>query len=237
VRPAPSIRQLRAGREFADGDRVAAQMASFSYVLVDEASRTGLLVDPAYAPTELAGLLDLEGIALAGVVLTHYHPDHAGGRLGTIAIKGIAELLEHHDVPVHVQRAEVDLVARSTGVDPGSLVAHDSGDRLGLGESEVVLIHTPGHTPGSQCLLVEGALLTGDTLFLEGCGRTDLPGGDAHALYDSLFNRLGALDENLVVLTGHDYSSLPSATLAYVRAHNPSLAPASEATWVARHGG
>lgn len=237
MRPHPAVRQLRAGRDFAAGDRVANQMANFAYALVDEASRTALLVDPAYAPLELAGLLELDGITLAGVVLTHYHPDHAGGRLGNFPVAGIAELLDEVDVPVHVQRDEVVWVARSAGVGEDCLVAHDGGDTLALGESQVTLLHTPGHTPGSQCLLVGDAVLTGDTLFLDGCGRTDLPGGDPHALYDSLFHRLAALDGGTVVLAGHDYSTEPSASLASVRAHNPFLAPSDEVAWVARQGG
>lgn len=231
----PSVRQLRAGRDFATGDRVAAQMANFAYALVDEATRSALLVDPAHAPLELTGQLELDGLSLAGVVLTHYHPDHAGGRLGNFPVAGIAELLERFDVPVHVQRDEAAWVARAVGLDEDSLVAHDAGDHLLLGEREVVLLHTPGHTPGSQCLLLGDAVLTGDTLFLDGCGRTDFPGGDPHALYDSLFHRLAALPGDTLVLAGHDYSPDPSASLAAVRARNPSLAPVDEPSWVARH--
>lgn len=230
----PAVRQLRAGRDFAAGDRVANQMANYAYALVDEETRTALLVDPAYAPLELVGLLELDGIALAGVLLTHYHPDHAGGRLGNFPVAGIAELLEAVDVPVHVHRDEVAWVARSAGVGEDCLVPHGGGDTLSLGASVVTLLHTPGHTPGSQCLLVGDAVLTGDTLFLDGCGRTDLPGGDPHDLYDSLFHRLGALGGDTVVLAGHDYSSEPTASLAVVRARNPFLAPAAEEAWVAR---
>lgn len=234
---APAIRQLRAGRDFAAHDRIAAQMANFAYALVDEVSHTALLVDPAHAPVELADALEHAELRLVGIVLTHYHADHAGGRLGNFPVAGVAELVEHLEVPIHVQRDELDWVARGTGLDTGALVAHDSGDTLPLGGHQVTLVHTPGHTPGSQCLLVDGAVLTGDTLFLEGCGRTDLPGGDPRALYDSLFHRLAGLPGETVVLAGHDYSAVASATLAEVRAANPFLAPLDEDVWVARQGG
>lgn len=234
---APAIRQLRAGRDFAAHDRVAAQMANFAYALVDEAGRTALLVDPAHAPVELTDALERAQLRLVGVVLTHYHADHAGGRLGSRPVAGVAELLEHLEVPVHVQRDELDWVARGTGLDTGALVGHDGGDTLQLGAHRVTLVHTPGHTPGSQCLVLDGAVLTGDTLFLDGCGRTDFPGGDPRALYDSLFHRLAPLPGETVVLAGHDYSAVPSATLAEVRAANPFLAPLDEEAWVARQGG
>ena len=234
---APVIRQLRSGRDFATGDRLAAQMANFTYALVDEPTRTALLVDPAHAPLELVEGLARDGLELVGVVLTHHHADHAGGRLGNLPVAGVAELLERHDVPVHVQRAEVPWVARGAGLDEGALVPHDPGDTLRLGDHLLTLVHTPGHTPGSQCLLVDGAVLTGDTLFLDGCGRTDLPGGDPRALYDSLFHRLGALPGDTVVLAGHDYSAVRAATLAEVRATNPFLAALGEDAFLAGQGG
>ena len=235
--PVPSVRQLRAGRDFGAGNRVAAQMANFAYAVVDEPTRTALLVDPAHAPLELWSALERDGIELAGVVLTHYHADHAGGRLGGLPVAGIAELLEHCAVPVHVQRDELPWVRQGTGLDDAALVAHEAGDTLTLGAHRLTLLHTPGHTPGSQCLLVDGAVLTGDTLFLDGCGRTDLPGGDPAALYDSLFRRLATLPGETLVLAGHDYSAVPAATLAEVRAVNPFLAPVDETAWVARQGG
>ena len=90
-------------------------------------------------------------------------------------------LLERVDCPVHVQRDEVPWVPRTTGLAETELVAHDPGDVVTVGAVEIELVHTPGHTPGSQCFLVDGRLVSGDTLFLDGCGRTDLPGSDAGA--------------------------------------------------------
>ncbi len=119
---------------------------------------------------------------LVGAVATHYHPDHIGGTLiGQQHISGVAELHDSTGVPVHVHVDEVTWIVERTGIDESALVAHVDRDQLFVGDIEITLLHTPGHTPGSQCLLVEGRLLSGDTLFIDGCGRTDFPGGDSRA--------------------------------------------------------
>src|SRR5215207_9046444 len=113
---------------------------------------------------------------------------------------------------------ECVLVDPAYGVDDlvdvaeSELVAHDPGDVVTVGEIEIELVHTPGHTPGSQCFLVEGRLVSGDTLFLEGCGRTDLPGSDPGAMYDSL-QRLATLPSDTIVFPGHRYSMPSSASM------------------------
>ena len=99
-------------------------------------------------------------------------------------------------------------------------MVHDSGDTVLVGEIPITLLHTPGHTPGSQCFLLDGMLVAGDTLFLEGCGRTDLPGGDATAMYESLTQRLAKVPDDTVLYPGHLYSSEPSATMGETRARN-----------------
>ena len=123
---------------------------------------------------------------VTGVLATHYHPDHVGGSMMGYTIEGIAALLEQVDCPIHVQRDEVPWVQRTTGVSDDHLAAHDPGDIVKVGSIEVTLIHTPGHTPGSQCFHVDGRLVSGDTLFLDGCGRTDLPGSNPEDMYYSL---------------------------------------------------
>ncbi len=227
------FRQLLSGRDFARADAVASQMANFAYVIGDQARGEAFLVDPAYAPGELVELVAEDSMRVAGVLLTHYHADHAGGSLFGTAVAGVARLLELVTVPVHVQRSEVPWVEATTGLGAGELVAHLPGDVLELGGLRLELIHTPGHTPGSQCVLVEERLVTGDTLFLEGCGRTDLPGGDAGALYESIVQRIGALPDRTLVLPGHAYSPAPSAKLGALRSANPVLVPAARADWLA----
>ena len=115
-------------------------------------------------------------------------------------------------------------------------MAHASDDVVRVGEIPIRLLHTPGHTPGSQCFLVDGRLVAGDTLFLQGCGRTDLPGSDPDAMYDSL-ERLAKLPDDTVVYPGHLYSPEPSASLGETKLRNPVLAPRSADEWLALFGG
>jgi glyoxylase-like metal-dependent hydrolase (beta-lactamase superfamily II) len=230
------FRRLLAGRDFAVGDALAAQMVNFVYALGDRESGDAVLVDPAYRPRELVELVEADGLRVTGAVATHYHPDHVGGDMMGQSIDGIAELLEVRDVPVHVQAKEVPWIERVTGVSAASLVAHGSGDQLAVGNVDVTLIHTPGHTPGSQCLLVEGRLLSGDTLFLEGCGRTDLPGSDPEEMYRTLSQRLTSVSDDTVLCPGHFYADEPSAAMGEVRRTNYVLAPSTSHEWLARFG-
>ena len=128
------------------------------------------------------------------LMMTHYHADHIGGSIREVPIAGIVSLLENIDVPVHVQRAETPWITAALGIEQSSLVEHDSGDIELIGDVSFALVHTPGHTPGSQCIVVDDVLLTGDTLFLDGCGRTDFPGGDPEEL-DRLIGRVKQLRE------------------------------------------
>lgn len=230
------FRQLLAGRDFGVGDVIATQMVNFVYAVGDRESGEVLLIDPAYRPTELVELVEAEGLKVTGVIATHYHPDHVGGDLMGHDIAGIAQLLETTDVPVHVQAPEAEWVTRSTGVGSEALVTHSSGDKLRVGELDVTLIHTPGHTPGSQCVLVEGKLMSGDTLFLEGCGRTDLPGSDPEEMYLTLSQRFNDISDDTVLFPGHFYAALPSAPMGDVRRDNFILAPTTAAQWLALYG-
>lgn len=231
------FRQLLVGRDIAVDDPLARQMVNLVYLIGDRASGEAVAVDPAYAPDEVIDILEADGMRLIGVLATHYHSDHVGGDLFGRDILGIAELLEQLEVPVHVHRDEVPWIERSTGVGRDSLVPHESDDVLQVGEIKIRLLHTPGHTPGSQCFLVDGRLVAGDTLFLQGCGRTDLPGSDPDAMYDSLVNRLAILPDDTVVYPGHLYSPDGSASLAETKRKNPVLAPRSAEEWLALFGG
>jgi len=228
------FRQLLSGLDFAVDDNVAEQMVNFVYAFGDRETADAVLVDPAYRPAELIDLIEADGMRVSGVFATHYHPDHVGGNLGgRVQIDGIVEMLERIDVPIHVQADEVEWVTKVTGVGEDSLVAHAAGDVVSVGGFEVSLIHTPGHTPGSQCLLVNGRLISGDTLFLDGCGRTDLPGSDPEEMYRTLTNRLSDISDDTILFPGHLYSADPSAPMGDVRQHNRALVPASAEQWLA----
>lgn len=228
------FQQLESGSDFAVDDLLARQMVNFAYAVGDRETGEALLVDPAYRPNELVDRVEADGLRVIGAIATHYHADHVGGRLSSqFDIAGIVELLDRLDLPVHVHRDEAHWISERTGVEAGSLVTHESGDEVRVGNLVVTLIHTPGHTPGSQCVLVEGRLLSGDTLFLEGCGRTDLPGSDPAEMYRTLTQRLSGLDNDVVLFPGHHYSTECSAPLGTVRSKNFVLAPTSAEQWLA----
>lgn len=213
------FRQLLSGRDFAPGDMVAQQMRNFAYLIGDRETGDAVVVDPAYAAGELLDTLESDGMHLSGVLVTHHHPDHVGGSMMGFTLRGVTELLERVEVPIHVNSHEAPWVSRVTGVPETDLTPHEHGDKVDVGDIEIELLHTPGHTPGSQCFLVDGRLVAGDTLFLDGCGRTDFPGGDVDEMYRSL-QQLAALSGNPTVFPGHWYSTQPSANLSDVKRTN-----------------
>ena len=213
------FRQLLSGRDFAVGDPLASQMVNFVYAVGDRRSGECVLVDPAYAVRELVDLVGADGMTVTGALATHYHPDHVGGSMMGHSIEGISELLDHVDCPVHVQRDEIEWVVKSTSVTADHLVGHDSGDVVKVGDIEINLVHTPGHTPGSQCFFVDDRLIAGDTLFLDGCGRTDLPGSDPTKMAESL-RRLKEVPDSTILFPGHRYSIASSATMDVVKETN-----------------
>ena len=230
------FRQLLAGRDFARGNPIAAQMVNFVYLVGDRLTGQCVAVDPAYAVRELVGIAEQDGMSLTGALATHYHPDHVGGDLFGHDLEGVKELLELRPVKVHVQKQEAPWVKRMTGCSDSDLVLHESGDVVDVGAVPIQLIHTPGHTPGSQCFLVANRLVSGDTLFLQGCGRTDLPGGDPRQLYLSLTQKLAKVPDTAVLYPGHLYDPRGSASMGQTRRENSVFVPKSEAEWLAMFG-
>jgi glyoxylase-like metal-dependent hydrolase (beta-lactamase superfamily II) len=231
------FRQLLAGRDFATGDAIARQMVNFVYLIGDRETREAVIVDPAYSIRDLLDVLEADDMTPAGALVTHYHPDHVGGSMMGHTIAGVRELLALRPVPIHVQADEAPWVQRVTGASDSDLVQHTSGDTVQVGEIPIELIHTPGHTPGSQCFFVDGRLVAGDTLFLEGCGRTDLPGGDPAALYESLTQKLAKIPDDAILFPGHLYSAEPSASMGDTRKWNYVFRPRSAQEWLAMFGG
>jgi hydroxyacylglutathione hydrolase len=225
--------QLLAGEDFAIDDRFATTMCNHVYVVGDSVSGEVLLVDPAYDVRALLGRVDKAGLRLAGVLATHYHADHVGGEIFGEHIEGLVDLLELAPVPVHVQKDEVPWVSEMSGAPVSSFVQHLDDDVVQVGSVGVRLLHTPGHTPGSQCFIVGENLVTGDTLFIDGCGRIDLPGADPDAMYTSL-QRLASLPGRLTVWPGHHYSAPRSASLEQVRRSNMALARVGREEWLRR---
>lgn len=230
------FKQLLSGRDFAAHDVIAQQMRNFAYLIGDRETGDCVVVDPAYAANDLLDACESDGMHLSGVLVSHHHPDHVGGSMMGFELKGLAELLERVSVPVHVNTHEADWVSRVTGIAPSELTSHEHGDRVSVGDVEIELLHTPGHTPGSQCFLLDGRLVAGDTLFVEGCGRTDFPGGNVDDMFRSL-QALAQLPDDPTVFPGHWYSAEPSASLSEVRRSNYVYRASNLEQWRMAMGG
>jgi hydroxyacylglutathione hydrolase len=168
---------------------------NFSYVIADEGSGEAAVVDPSFNVDAIMLILKKRDFNLKYVIDTHSHTDHTAGN---------EELKSRFHPKIVAHRL--------------SNVNHDisvsDGDKIRVGKITIRVIHTPGHTPDSICLLTEGKLLTGDTLFVGECGRTDLPGGNAKDMYSSLLQKIATLDDNIEVYPGHDYGREPNSTIA-----------------------
>ncbi|MFF2557377.1 MBL fold metallo-hydrolase [Nocardia sp. NPDC058058] len=224
------FRQLLAGRDWAVGDPIATQMRNFAYLIGDRDTGDCVVVDPAYAAADLVEIAEADGMRLSGVLATHHHPDHVGGTMLGFTLSGVKELLEKVDVAVHVNAEELPWVANVTGIAPSELTGHAHGEKVAVGGFEIELLHTPGHTPGSQCFLFDGRLIAGDTLFVDGCGRTDFPGGNSDDMFRSL-RYLAELQGNPTVYPGHWYSEEPSAELTKIVEKNYVMRPKTLEEW------
>jgi len=195
------------------------QMANYVYLIGSTKTKEVAVVDPAWEIDRIVKLAQADDMRITHILVTHTHPDHVGGKLFGLEIEGIAELLEQVDAKVVINKAEAGYLTPLSG---GNIVRADSGHTLHLGDVTITLIHTPGHTPGSQCFLVQDRLISGDTLFIGSCGRVDLPGSNPEQMYDSLVNKLMKLEDKTAVLPGHNYAAgRTSSTIGEERRRNP----------------
>jgi len=193
-------------------------MQNFVYVLQAEDADGLAVVDPAWEPDVLLALAKERNKPIRDIFLTHHHHDHRNA---------VSQLLDAHDCRIHVHRSDWPEL-QGLGWH-GQVQLYSGGEQVALSPTAAVtLVHTPGHTPGSQCLLCHPtgsapALLTGDTLFVDGCGRCDFAGGSAETMFDSLQRVLTALPATTRVLPGHDYAPIPESTLGQQKDTNPYL--------------
>ncbi len=211
-------------------------MQNFTYLVGSRSTREVAIVDPAW---DIDGLLDhiaAKDYVLKAALVTHYHPDHCGGSMGGHSVEGIAELLEKQGLKIYVHATEADGLKKVTGISENDMIRVSSGDTLSIGNVDVEFLHTPGHTPGSQCFRIRQTLVSGDTLFINGCGRVDLPGSDSEQMYHSL-RKLASLPDDTLLLPGHNYGHVPNATLGETREQNTYLRIDDLATWKTIMGG
>ncbi len=218
-------------------DSSAQQMANFIYLIGDKNTRECVIVDPAWDIDGILKVIEGEEMTLKGSLVTHYHPDHVGGSIFGMNIKGLAELMEKSPAPVYVNKHEADGLKQVTGLSDTDLRLTDSEEKIKVGEIDVTFLHTPGHTPGSQCFRVGDYLVAGDTLFLQGCGRVDLPGGDSEEMYHTLTRRLAKIQDEIVLYPGHNYGGRPFDEMGNVRETNSYLQINRLEDWLAMMGG
>jgi len=212
-------------------------MANFVYFIGSRRTRECLVVDPAWDTDALLEIAEADGMRVTGALVTHYHPDHCGGSMMGFQVPGgICELLGRVDGKIHVHKIEADGLKKVTGVSEGDLVRHESGDAVQLGDVKVELIHTPGHTPGSLCFLADKKLVAGDTLFVDGCGRVDLPGSSPEQMYETLTGTLAKLTDDIILLPGHDYGPTKESSLGDQRKTNRYLRMNSIDDWLRLRG-
>lgn len=186
-------------------------MKNFVYLAGAKGAKEVCVIDPAWDVPAIVEAAADDGKTIVSAFLSHHHADH---------INGVPDLLRHRDVPVYAQRAEAEFseAIRKFG---DSVKTVGPGERVNVGPMSVTCIHTPGHTVGSQCLLCEDALVSGDTVFVNACGRCDLPGGSPEHMFDSLHRVLGDLPSSTALYPGHDYGDVKVSSLERERHCNP----------------
>jgi len=205
---------------------IVGHMKECTYLLVCEESGQAVVVDPGGDGDELLRFIRERHLRVAHIVITHNHPDHTRGNRRIVAATGAEVVMHRADRDLLAGEAAVAFFRRldfpsSDAPPPDRLAEH--GDTIVFGNLAIEVIHTPGHSPGSICLLGAGHLFTGDSLFVGAAGRVDLPGGDFRTLMDSLEKRLAPLPDETTVWPGHDYGDTRSSTIGREKRENPYL--------------
>jgi len=185
-------------------------MENFVYLIEDKATGRAAVVDPAWEVSEVLALAKRHGVRITDILLTHSHHDH---------INGIEDVLKVYDAQLHLLKDE----ARFWGSYLDIPTLHHGGDRIQLGDTEIEVLHTPGHTPGSACYKIQDQLITGDTLFVFGCGRCDLRGGNPEQMFHTLKDMQQRLADNTLILPGHNYAEKSTSTMGEQLEGNPFM--------------
>ena len=195
-------------------------MNNYVYLIGSTDTRKAAVVDAAWDIDEILRIAAQDEMDITHALVTHTHPDHVGGGFAGIEIAGATEFLDKCKAKIVVHKAEAQFIK---GLSSSDMVKTDNGDKLDVGGLEIKLLHTPGHTPGSQCFLVDDRVVSGDTLFIDACGRVDFPGGNPEEMYYSLTQKLMALPDHMILFPGHNYAPLKHATMGEQKKSNPYL--------------
>jgi glyoxylase-like metal-dependent hydrolase (beta-lactamase superfamily II) len=171
------------------------EMANFTYVIVDEKNKDSIIVDPSWNLEIIFDYLKRNSLCNKYIINTHSHFDHIFGNEQVKKTTG-AKVIQHKLSPLE----------KDIQVDDGQIVE--------FGDSKIKIIHTPGHSKDSICLIIDDkVMVTGDTVFVGSCGRLDLPGGNPHEMFNSIYSKLINFDGKLMILPGHHYGSTKTSTL------------------------
>ncbi len=185
-------------------------MANIIYIITDNKSKESAIIDPAWDMSEVYKYIGENNLILKKILLTHSHHDH---------INAIDEILTSYDLEIHINKKEKVFWKK----EYDSFVINHGGDTIKLGETEIRSLHTPGHTPGSTCYHIGDDLIAGDTLFVFGCGRCDLHGGNPEEMFNTLKDIKMSLDPKTIILPGHNYSIKRESTLQEEIQGNPFM--------------
>lgn len=183
---------------------------NFIYFLGDAATKEVVVVDPGWHADKIIEEAEKQDVKIKGILCTHSHPDH---------VNEVEELLKTHDVPVYMLDKEIDFSNWSCE----NLERKSAGDSIEVGHVKIDFVHTPGHTPGSTCYHMNNQLITGDIMFVNGCGRCDFVGGDPKTMHATLWNLLDTLPGETIIYPGHNYGPAPSATMESQKTENPFM--------------
>ena len=199
------------------------QMAVFAYLLGDEKTGEALVIDPAAETSQILSIAEKNGLTIKTIVNTHGHVDHIGGNLDMKTRTGADIIIHEEDADMLISTPAAYLRMFGAKQSPPADITVKEGDVVAVGGLSLKVVHTPGHSPGSMCLYMDGLVFTGDTLFVGAVGRTDLPGGSWPLMHQSIMGKLAILPDETKVLPGHNYGASPTSTIGYEKRTNPFL--------------